>query len=86
MIHDAFLPRATLLIFFGTDLPHYSLVLRLDYQPLLEIEPGTLIKLDNRAIYTRKNKTRLTLDANFLYKRHISSKIRCGLAKTHLIG
>ena len=35
------------LIFFGTDLPHDSLVLRLDYQPLLEIEPSTLLKLDN---------------------------------------
>ena len=30
----------------------------------------------NRAIYTRKNKTRLKQDANFPYKRHISSKIR----------
>ena len=45
MMHS--LPLATLLIFFGTDLPHDSLVLRLDYQPLLEIEPGTLMKLDN---------------------------------------
>ena len=36
----------------------------------------------NRAIYTRKNKTRLKKDANFPYKRHISSKIRRGLAKT----
>ena len=34
-----------------------------------------------RAIYTRKNKE----DANFPYKRHISSKIRRGLAKTRLI-
>ena len=39
----------------------------------------------NRAIYTRKNKTRLQKDANFPYKRHISSKIRRGLAKTRLI-
>ena len=39
----------------------------------------------NRAIYTRKNKTRLKKDANFPYKRHISSKIRRGLAKTRLI-
>ena len=39
----------------------------------------------NRAIYTRKNKTRFKQDANFPYKRHISSKIRRGLAKTRLI-
>ena len=39
-----------------------------------------------RAIYKKKNKTRLKLDANFLYKRHISSKIRRGLAKTLLSG
>ena len=39
----------------------------------------------NRAIYTRKNKTRLKYDANFPYKRHILSKIRRGLAKTRFI-
>ena len=33
----------------------------------------------------RKNKTRLKEDANFPYKRHISSKIRRDLAKTRLI-
>ena len=31
------------------------------------------------------HKTRLKEDANFPYKRHISSKIRRGLAKTRLI-
>ena len=41
--------------------------------------------LINRAIYTRKNKTRLKEDANFPYKRHNSSKIRRGLGKTRLI-
>ena len=44
-----------------------------------------LVARNNRAIYTRKNKTRLTYDANFPYKRHISSKIRRGLDKTRLI-
>ena len=38
-----------------------------------------------RAIYTRKNKTRLMKDVNFQYKRHISSKIRRVLAKSRLI-
>ena len=37
------------------------------------------------ANYTRKDKTRLTQDANFPYKRHISSKIRRDQAKTRLI-
>ena len=38
-----------------------------------------------KAIYTRKNRKRVTWDANFPYKRHISSKIRLGSAKTRLI-
>ena len=32
-----------------------------------------------------KNKTRLKKDANFPFKRHITSKIRRDLAKTRLI-
>ena len=32
-----------------------------------------------------EKETRLTEDANFPYKRHISSKIRRGLAKTRLV-
>ena len=39
----------------------------------------------NKAIYTRKNKTRLTEDANFPYKRYILSKIRRVLSKSRLI-
>ena len=47
--------------------------------------PSNMLNCVSRAIYTRKNKTRLKQDANFPYKRHISSKIRRGLAKTRLI-
>ena len=46
---------------------------------------ATMIQGNNRAIYTRKNKTRLKEDVNFPYKRHILSKIRRDLAKTRLI-
>ena len=38
-----------------------------------------------RAIYRRKNKTRLKYDANFPYKQHIPPKIRRNLAKKRLI-
>ena len=58
-----------------------------DYIFYFVTPPVNFIKLteNNRAIYTKKNKTCLKWDANFPYKLHISSKVRRALAKPRLI-